>query len=143
MDERATRGRAVEAAAWAANLVFAGTAVPLALGADGLEGVAVGVALVLFLLGLVVWCWALGAAFLRSANGDHIVVTTLFLMEGRVPARIRWSLYGALTACLVITAGTAAADPFGVLVPLLPLGLVGLWGARHGDFPARPARPGH
>lgn len=143
MDERATRGRAIEVATWGANLVFAASAVPFALGADGLEGVAVGTALVLFLLGLVVWCWALLAAFLRSADGDHIVVTTLFLIEGRVPTRVRWSLYGALVVCLAVTAATAAADPFGVLVPLLPLGFVGLWGARHGDYPARPAPRGH
>jgi hypothetical protein len=24
------------------------------------------------------------------------------------------------------------------LVPMLPLGLIGLWGARHGTFPPRP-----
>ena len=129
--------------AWGTNVVFAATAVPFALGVDGLEGVAVGVALVAFLLGLVVWCWALFAAFVRSANGDHLVVTTLFLMEGRVPSRIRWSLFGALAVCLAITVATAAADPFGVLVPLLPLGLVGLWGARHGEYPPRAgATPG-
>lgn len=144
MDERAIRGRGIEVASWGANAVFAATAVPLALGVDRFEGVAAGVALALFLVGMVVWCWALFAAFLRSARGDHIAVTTLFLMEGRVPARIRWSLFGALAVCLGVTAGTAAADPFGVLVPFLPLGLVGLWGARHGDYPARPGfRPGH
>ena len=144
MEERGSRGRGVEIVAWVANGVFAATAVPLALGLDGIEGVAIGTALVLFLIGLVVWCWALVAAFLRSANGDHIAVTTLFLIEGRAPARIRWSLFGALGVCLGVTAGTAAADPFGVLVPFLPLGLVGLWGARHGDYPARPGfRPGH
>ena len=38
----------------------------------------------------------------------------------------------------MITAVTASADPFGVLVPMLPLGLVGLWGARHGEFRPRP-----
>jgi hypothetical protein len=136
--QRDVRGRGIEVAAWAANVVFAVTAVPFALGADGWEGVAAGTALVLFLIGMVVWCWALGAAFVRSARGDHIVVATLFLVEGRVAARVRWSLYGALGVCLVVTVATAAADPFGVLVPLLPLGFVGLWGARHGEFPARP-----
>jgi hypothetical protein len=63
-------------------------------------------------------------------------------MEGPVPARVRWSLYGALLVCVAITVGTAAANPFGVLVPMFPLGLIGLWGARHGTFPPRrtPAR---
>jgi len=36
-----------------------------------------------------------------------------------------------------VTAATALAEPFGVLVPMLPLGLLGLWGARHGVFPPR------
>ena len=36
-----------------------------------------------------------------------------------------------------VAAATAAAEPFGILVPMLPLGLLGLWGARHGVFPPR------
>jgi len=39
--------------------------------------------------------------------------------------------------CIAVTAATAAAEPFGILVPMLPLGLIGLWGARHGVFPPR------
>ena len=41
-------------------------------------------------------------------------------------------------ACLAITVGTAAWEPFGVLVPMLPLGLAGVWAARYGTFPRRP-----
>ncbi|MEI8001125.1 MAG: hypothetical protein WCI50_07215 [Actinomycetes bacterium] len=131
------RGRAIEVVTWVANVLFAGTAVPFALGVEAMKPVAAATALVLFLAGLVVWVWALAAAFVRSARGDHIVVTTLFLVEGRVPARARWSLYGALAVCLAVTAVTAPVDPFSVLVPFLPLGLVGLWGARHGEYPRR------
>lgn len=136
-DPRAGRGRVIEGTAWAADLLFAATAVPAVLGVTALEDPAIAVCLVLFAASLVVWAWALVAAALRTAQGDDVTVTTLFLIEGRVPARIRWSLYGALGVCLVVTVATAAANPFGVLVPMLPLGLVGLWGARHQVYPPR------
>jgi len=139
----APRGRVIEGVAWAGNLAFAVTAVPAALGVDALDDPAIAVCLGLFFVSLVVWTWALGAAAVRTANGDDISVFTLFLFEGRVPGRVRWSLYGALLVCLAITVATAAANPFGVLVPMLPLGLVGLWGARHQTYPRRrnfPAR---
>lgn len=131
------RGRAIEVVAWAGNLVFAATAVPAALGVDAFDDAAVAVCLALFFLSLVVWAWALGAAVVRTAGGDDVAVTTLFLVEGRAPGRIRWSLYGALAVCLAVTVATAAANPFGVLVPMLPLGLIGLWGARHQVYPPR------
>ena len=41
----------------------------------------------------------------------------------------------------MIAAGTAAWEPFGVLVPMLPIGLAGIWAARHGTFPPRPPAP--
>ena len=95
----------------------------------------------LFFVSLVIWCWALAAAIARTARGDDVQVTTLFLMEGKVPGAARWSLYGAFAVCLAITVGTAAANPFGVLVPMYPLGLIGLWGAKHGVYPPRRSVP--
>lgn len=132
-------GRVIEACSWVGNGVFLVTAVPAALGVDAVDDAAIAVCLVLFFASLVVWTWALVAAAARTTRGDDVAVTTLFLMEGRVPRRVRWSLYGSCFVCLVITVATAAANPFGVLVPMFPLGLVGLWGARHGTFP--PRRP--
>jgi len=140
---RAGRGRAIEGVAWAGDVVFALTAIPAALGVGALEDPAIAVCLALFFVSLAVWTWALGAAAVRTAGGDDISVFTLFLIEGRVPRRVRWSLYGAFLVCLAITVATAAVNPFGVLVPMLPLGLVGLWGARHQTYPRRrdfPAR---
>lgn len=130
-------GRAIIQAAWAANVVFAVTALPVAAGADGMEPVAIGVALALFGGSLVVWVWAFAIAVARSTAGDDIAVGSLFLLEGPVPRAVRAHLYGALGTCLLITALSASSDPFGVLVPMLPLGLAGLWGARYGEFPPR------
>jgi hypothetical protein len=135
-------GRAIIRVSWAGNVLFAITALPAALGVDGLEPVAVATALALFAVSLGVWVWAFAVAVARSANGDDIAVGNLFLLEGTAPKRVRAHLFASLGVCLVITAVTASADPFGVLVPMLPIGLVGLWGARHGTYALRPeARP--
>jgi hypothetical protein len=73
----------------------------------------------------------------RSAQGDEIVVASLFLMQGDAPRPVRVQLFSALAASAVLAAATGAADAFGILVPMLPLGLIGLWGARYGTFPPR------
>lgn len=132
-------GRAIIVASWVANALFALTAIPFALGLDDIEEVAIATALVLFGLSLIVWVWAFAVAFSRSAQGEDLAVASLFLTVGGAPKEVRWQLFGAFGACLVVTVATAAADPFGVLVPMLPCGLVGLWAARHGVFPPRPA----
>jgi hypothetical protein len=135
------RGRGIILAGWLCDVLFAVTAIPVALGVDALDDPAVVVALLLFFASLVVWCWALGLAAVRTTRGDDVQVWSLFLLEGPVPARARWQLYGSFVVCLAITIATASANPFGVLVPMFPLGLVGLWGARHGVYPPRKTMP--
>jgi hypothetical protein len=139
-------GQAIVRASWAGNVVFAATAVPAALGVAAFDPVAAATALGLFAVALVVWVWAFLVAAARSTQGDDIAVGNLFLFEGRPPRAVRLHLFGSVGVSLVITALTAKADPFGVLVPMLPVGFVGLWGARHGVFPRRrdlvvPDRP--
>ncbi len=124
-------------AAWAGNVLFAATVVPVALGADSLRGASIGMCLGLFAVSLVVFVWGFAVALARTARGDDVVVGSLFLVQGPVPSAVRWHLFGALAVCLAITAATAASEPFGVLVPMLPLMLAGLWGARYGTFPPR------
>jgi hypothetical protein len=130
-------GRAIAWASWAGNALFAITAVPAALGADAVDDVAVGVALGLFAVSIPVWVYAFGLAVARTARGDDVVVASLFFLQGSAPRRVQLELLGALGVCVLVAAATAAADPFGVLVPMLPLGLTGLWGARHGTYPPR------
>jgi hypothetical protein len=131
-------GKVIIRASWIGNALFALTAVPVALGADALDAVAVVTALALFAVSLVVWVWAFAIAVARSSRGDDIAVGNLFLFEGTVAKGVRRQLFSSVGVCLVITALTASAEPFGVLVPMLPLGLIGLWGARHGVFGVRP-----
>ncbi len=125
-------GRGIVVASWIGDAIFAITALPATVGLDAFDTPSIVTALVLFLISIGVWMWAFGIAVVRSARGDEIVVGNLFLVQGEVPRRVRVHLFASVGVCLVIAAGTAA-----VLVPMLPLGFVGLWGARHGRFPPR------
>lgn len=141
-------GRRIVVASWIAEVVFLGGAVAAFAGSTG-EAVSAAICLALFAVGLVVWIWAFAVAVARSSQGDDIAVGSLFLAQGDVAGAPRRSLYGAFVVSLVITAICAARNPFAVLVPMLPLGFVGLWGARHARFPrrrdivveSRPLRP--
>jgi hypothetical protein len=134
-------GRAIIVASWSGDALFLVTAVPAAAGVDAFDVVAVGVSLALFFVSLGVWAWAFAVAVARSAQGDDVAVANLFGTIGGAPTRVRVHLFGAVGLCVLVAIGTAAANPFGVLVPMLPLGFVGLWAARHGTFPPR-AMPG-
>jgi hypothetical protein len=96
------------------------------------------VSLTFFAASLVVWAYAFGLAVVRSARGDDISVPTLFfLSSGAAPAAVRRHLLGSLTVAVVVAVVTVKANPFSALVPMLALGLAGLWSARHGTFPPR------
>ncbi len=137
-------GRLLVIFSWLSVGIFSITAIPLALGASELETVAVVVALGLFLLSLFVWIIAFVVALQRSANGEDLAVASLFFTMGNAPRLLRHNLLAALAMSLAVVVGTAAADPFGILALMLPLGFLGLAGARYGNFPPRAekaARP--
>ncbi len=145
-------GGRIVVASWVSNALFALGSVPALAGLRAGDGVSAGVCLALFGISLVVWVWAFAIAASRSSDGDDIAVGSLFLMQGRLEGTARTPLYASFGLSLVMTAITAASNPFAVLVPMLSLGFVGLWGARHGDFarrtdvrietrPLRPTRP--
>jgi hypothetical protein len=133
-------GSRIVLASWASVLLFAVTAIPAAAGVSALRGAALGVAVTLFVIGIGVWLWAFAIALVRSASGDDIVVGSLFLLQGAAPRSVRRNLYLALAASVVLAGATGTTDAFGILVPMLPIGLIGLWGARHGSFPPRKDR---
>lgn len=137
----ARQGRGIIASGWAANAIFAVTAIPVAAGVDDLLGVAIGVALLLFLISVGVFVYAFALALARSSRGDNVAVANLFFLQGSAPKPIRRKFLWMVLVCLAVTVGTAAGDPFGVLVPMLPVGLAGMWAARYGVFPPRPVAP--
>lgn len=133
-------GRRIVVTSWVGVALFAVTAVPAAAGVSGFEVAALVADVVLFLAGIVVFLWAFAVALARNAQGDDIVVSSLFLIQGPVPRAVRRQLFAALAVSAVIAGATGTTDAFGILVPMFPLGLIGLWGARHGAFPPRRDR---
>jgi hypothetical protein len=135
------QGRALVRAGWAANAVFAITAVPAAITDDDtVVGVAIAVALLLFFVSIAAFVYAFAVAVARSTRGDNIVVANLFFLQGSAPRPVQRAFLWMFLACLAITGATVAWEPFGVLVPMLPIGLAGVWAARYGTFPPRPTR---
>ena len=99
-------------------------------------GAATAVSLVWFLASLPVWVVAFALVLARSTRGDDIAVASwVFLAAGAAPSAVRRRLLGAFGVSVVAAAVTCWSDPFVVLVPMLPLGLAALWGARYGEFP--------
>ncbi|HZJ27307.1 MAG TPA: hypothetical protein VFF40_09925 [Acidimicrobiia bacterium] len=135
------QGRAIIASAWVANGLFAATAVPVAFGVDAFAVAALVVAAALFLVALGVWIYALALGLVRSARGDNVAVANLFLLQGSVPSVVRRQLFSALAVSVLIGLATAARAPAGLMVPMLPLGLAGMWAARYGTFPQRGVAP--
>jgi hypothetical protein len=126
---------------WQATLVFVITAC-LGTVTDGpLRSVAVLVALVLFAIGCVVFLMAYAEALQRSRY-DEIGIGGLYFLAGTAPVAIRRSFRLALLLQVVVAVVTASIRlysslAFGLLVPMLGLGLMGLWGARYGTFGPR------
>ena len=139
------RGLAIVGASWSGTLVFAATAVAAAAGGprdyseEGFIYPAMVVAVALFVASLPLGLYALAKATLRTAqNAEKVTVGGLFFLNRSAPKEVRLALLGSLGACLVVTVATASAAPFGILVPVWPLALCGVWAARHGSFPPIP-----
>ncbi len=130
-------GKRIVHASWASLALFGAVSIPDTLGLHALEDATTAVSLALFGIGIAVWLYAFAYAVVRSARGDDIVVASWVFLDGSAPAGVRRHLLGATGVSIVLAAIAAVANPFGVLVPLLPLGLAALWGARHGAFPPR------
>jgi hypothetical protein len=137
----------LDAGAGLVNLDFAGTGafVGIAiLGAvlpDSLGVPAAVFSVALFVVGCVAFLWAYAIAVSRS-RVDLIGIGGLFFLIGTAPKVIRFRLRIALGVQIATAIGTAAARPYtiaayGILVPVFGLGLMGLWGARHGTFHPR------
>ena len=136
------QGRGLVIAGWAANALFLVTAVPSAAGVEVFEGPAIVVALALFFASIGAFVYAFFVAAARSANGDNVAVENLFFLVGSAPRAVQLQFLAMFTVCTVIACATVVWAPFGILVPMLPMGLAGVWAARYGTFPPRrpPAR---
>ena len=107
------------------------------------------VALGLFALGVWVFLWGYWTAVQRSRADQIAVAQIYFLTHEVVPRSQRHLMWAALTVQCTVALATALARPntdgqpgstlaFGILVPMLGLGLNGLLAAKHGRFAPRP-----
>jgi hypothetical protein len=138
------KGAAIRRASWAGTAVFTATAVAAAVAPATFKPVALGVAVALFAGGCAVFLWAFVLVASRSRTDRMEQAQIWFLTGTPTPREVRRSLLTALAVQVVVGLATAGARPYtslaaGVLVPMWGLGLCGLWSARHGTFPPRPA----
>ncbi len=138
-------------AATLAFVVSSGLAATVFDGVWKVQGVVV--SLVLFAVGVAAFLWGYWTAVQRSREVEMSVAELYFLMGSAIPVRVKRTMLGCLTVQVVAALVTAIARPstpapdggstagstlaFGVLVPVLGLGLNGLWAARSGRFPSR------
>ena len=136
----ATRWPALERCSWVLTAAFVLTATAAAIAPDPLVGPAAVFDLALFLAGCGAFLWTLLQAARRSRT-EELSVGGLWLLTG-APAPVRRALSGALAVQVVTALATAAARPytplaFGILVPVLGLGLGGVWAVARAPFPPR------
>jgi len=138
-----------------ATVFFGVSAIVAAVVFDGVaktQGVVV--ALALFTVGIATFLWGYWTAVQRSREQEISVAELYFLMGQAIPKKVKVVMHSCLAAQCVVAVATALARPntlqegaesssrgstlaFGVLVPVLGLGLNGLWAATYGTFGAR------
>jgi hypothetical protein len=127
-----------------ATIVFAVVSAAAAAFPDPLEYASVPVDLAMFVVGCGAFLWAYAVAIGRSRYEALTMAGVFFPGPAVGPARVTRTLRLLLAVQVVMAVAAAAVRPFtalafSVLAPMLGLGLMALWGARHGRFPPRDA----
>ena len=96
---------------------------------------------VLFAVGTLAFLGAYGRALSRSRT-DAITIPGIYGLSGSSPKGVQWRFHLVTLVQTVAAVTTAAIRPFtaqafGILVPMLGLGLGGLWAAGYGVFGER------
>jgi hypothetical protein len=98
-----------------------------------------------FVVGTIVFAMALLRGLDRSRTEQVEIAALFFLSGGTAPRDVRLRLLGCVAVQVVVALVSSSIRvytevAFGVLVPMLGLGLAGRWGALHGTFPERERR---
>lgn len=138
----------VQVSLWA-TVVFTITQAVAAALPDTFAVVSVPVSLALFLVGAVAFVWGFAVAIGRSRYEVVTLGGLFFLGDDTAPADVRRALRVLLAVQVVVAVVAASIRPFtelafGILAPMLGMGMLTLWGARYGAFAAKdePAEPG-
>jgi len=110
--------------------------------------VGVVVSLGCFTVGIVAFLWGYWTAVQRSRTDNISVAALYFLVDKCAPQSVARLMNGALGVQVVVAVATAISRTttdgrtgstlaFGVLAPMMGLGLNGLWGASYGTFAPR------
>ena len=92
----------------------------------------------LFAVGVVLFLWGYAVGVARSRD-EEITLGGLFFLSGTAPKVVRFRLRLSFLAQVAIAVVAASVRPytavaFAVLAPMLGLGAMAMWGARHGAF---------
>ena len=111
------------------------------------------VSVVLFAVGIATSLWAYTSALERSRT-EEVGVANLYLLTGDTAPRdvkramlialavqVVAALVGAIVGVTGLEKGDVNALAFGVLVPMLGIGMNGAWAARYGSYGPRVAAP--
>ena len=101
-----------------------------------------------FSVGIVAFLWGYWTAVQRSRTDNISVAALYFLVDKCAPQSVARQMNCALGVQVVVAVATAISRTttdgragstlaFGVLVPMMGLGLKGLWGATYGAFAPR------
>ena len=142
VDERTGQGLVNASFAGTGALVVAGLAGVLA--PDDLGELTAVVSGLLFVVGVVAFLYGYAAGVVRSKD-EQVSLGGLFFLSGTAPRVVRFRLRIAFAVQIVVAVAAASIRPytavaFAVLAPMLGLGLMSTWGAKHGVFP--PKEPG-
>jgi hypothetical protein len=123
------------------TIAFTVAAVVAAIFPDALGIPFAVVSCMLFGAGTIAFLWAYGKAIERSREQD-VSVLMIYGMAGVAPKDVRRKFHLLTFAQSVVAIATASIRPFspqafGILAPMLGIGLAGLWAARHGSFDER------
>jgi hypothetical protein len=110
--------------------------------------IGVAVSLGCFSVGIVAFLWGYWTAVQRSRTDNISVAALYFLVDNCAPQSVARLMNGALAVQVVVAVATAISRTttdgrtgstlaFGVLAPMMGLGLNGLWGATNGTFAPR------
>ena len=110
--------------------------------------VGVVVSLGCFTVGIGAFWWGYWTAVQRSRTDNISVAALYFLVDNCAPQSVARLMNGALGVQVVVAVATAISRTttdgrtgstlaFGVLAPMMGLGLNGLWGASYGTFAPR------